>query len=378
MNVAAADFSPALPTPAHPLANPGYGKRSAPEQLPRGEADFAHLCPREAAIATYIDRLPEGSAIGYKALAANIAAYGQQACSSSLRRLSNAGHLRLIKEHLVLADSSFRWVTRTYFSRTARDDAWWKTFVTGLCGVDVTEREREQQRERERLREVPDVGREDVDASEEALPAAPAAAPAAPATPAGSPPARSLAYLTLAQLGRADARMTLSAAECAALEGLAAAWLDRGASPDLLTVALTSGLPSPLHSPAAIARKRLETKMPPEPVSARTLAAQATAAAARTVRVDRVVMMCVGCDNDETTAKLIRGVCVDCRTEMDAEDGVADGTADGTADGVSDESDPTGPCPVGATRTLVDTARRAAEIRAAAGLKTRKGKRDRK
>jgi hypothetical protein len=32
----------------------------------------------------FIDRLPEGSAIGYEALAANIAGYGQQACGKAL------------------------------------------------------------------------------------------------------------------------------------------------------------------------------------------------------------------------------------------------------------------------------------------------------
>jgi len=42
---------------AHPMANPGYGKRAAPDQLPRTNHDFAHLPNREASIASYIDRL---------------------------------------------------------------------------------------------------------------------------------------------------------------------------------------------------------------------------------------------------------------------------------------------------------------------------------
>ncbi|MFZ3569008.1 hypothetical protein ACOKM5_18800 [Streptomyces sp. BH097] len=48
---------------AHPAANPGYGKRSAPDQLRRTGTDFAHLPHREAYIAGYIDRLPDGSDI---------------------------------------------------------------------------------------------------------------------------------------------------------------------------------------------------------------------------------------------------------------------------------------------------------------------------
>ncbi|GAA2947155.1 hypothetical protein [Streptomyces enissocaesilis] len=41
----------ALHAPAHPMAKPGFGKRSAPDQEPRRGRDFAHLPKREAAIA---------------------------------------------------------------------------------------------------------------------------------------------------------------------------------------------------------------------------------------------------------------------------------------------------------------------------------------
>lgn len=57
-----AAFLPAHASP-HPMANPGYGKRSAPDQRPRTAHDFAHLPPREAAIAAYLDRLPDGADI---------------------------------------------------------------------------------------------------------------------------------------------------------------------------------------------------------------------------------------------------------------------------------------------------------------------------
>ena len=140
--MAYADFSAALPLPAHPLAKSGYGKRTAPDQLPPSADDFDHLASREAEIAGYVDRLTEGAAIGYKALAANIAAYGQQACARALNRLADTGHLRLIKEHLQVEDNSFRWVTRTYWSRDSRSDAWWKAFVRELRGIDATDEER--------------------------------------------------------------------------------------------------------------------------------------------------------------------------------------------------------------------------------------------
>jgi hypothetical protein len=51
------------------MANPGYGKRAASGQLPRTNYDFAHLPPREAAIAAYLDRLPDGADISVKTLA---------------------------------------------------------------------------------------------------------------------------------------------------------------------------------------------------------------------------------------------------------------------------------------------------------------------
>ncbi|MEU0956341.1 hypothetical protein ABZ353_28995 [Streptomyces niveus] len=318
------DFSAALRAPAHPQAKPGYGKRSAPDQLPRTGADFAHLRTREAAIAAYIDRLTEGAAIGYKALAANIADYGQQACAKSLKFLSEAGHLRLVKEHLAVADNSLRWVTRTYFSRTSRDDEWWKAYVAGLRGVDLTGLDRDRDQE----------GKRDRDRPAEA--------------PAPTPPAPTVAYRTLARLGRTEPRMTLSAAECAALESLAAQWLARGATPDHLTRSLTTGLPHPLHSPGAIARKRLESKMPPEPYQAPT-------------HITRAVMLCIGCEEPETVVTLIGGVCVECREEMEAYDAAE-------SKGLVIDAIPDTFRAVPAQR---EVARRADELRAAAGLKAR-------
>ncbi|MYV56100.1 hypothetical protein [Streptomyces sp. SID3212] len=357
------DFSAALPAPAHPPANPGYGKRCAPDQCPRGEADFVHLRTREAAIAAYIDRLPEGAAIGYKALAANIADYGQQACGKALNFLSDAGHLRRVKEHLRLEDNSFRWVTHTYFSRTSRDDAWWTAFVGRLHGVDLTELERRKKAaEAARAHNVPapdvPVRAEPVQPAATPTPAPafasapvePAATPAPAPAPAPAPqrPAPSEAYRILARLGRTEPRMTLSARECAALESLAAEWLARGATPDHLVRSLTAGLPQPLRSPGAIARTRLENKMPPEPFHA-------------PAHVNLAVMVCMTCDVADNVKPLIRGVCLDCREEMAAYDAAED--AGVVIDRVPDT--------FLAVPAQVNVARRADECRAMAGFKAR-------
>ncbi|MCF3961074.1 hypothetical protein [Streptomyces fuscigenes] len=379
------NFSAALPARAHPAAKPGYGKRSAPEQRPRGEADFGHLRTREAAVAAYIDRLPEGAAIGYKALAAHLADYGQQACGKALNFLSDAGHLRRIKEHLQLDDNTFRWVTHTFYSRTARDDDWWRGFVAGMRGIDLTERARRAREatarggsggceaspapeppgagEGTRLQRDPEADGDaeagpeaSADAVDEpcvpavaAVAAVPAVAPVAPvATGPVLPPAPSDAYRALQRLGRTEPRMTLSAAECAALEPLAAQWFARGATPEHLTRSLTEGLPHPLHSPGAIARTRLEKKMPPEPLEERAY-------------VRRAVMVCMTCDVPDNVSPLINGVCVECREEMTAYEAAEE--AGVVIDRVPDT--------FRRVPAQVDVARRADELRAAAGMRAR-------
>lgn len=101
------------------MANPGYGKRTTPDQPPRTRHDFALLPPREAAIAAYLDRLPDGADISVKTLAKQLP-YGQCALGTALNRLQQAGHLRRGRECVTADDGSSRWITRTWFTRTAR------------------------------------------------------------------------------------------------------------------------------------------------------------------------------------------------------------------------------------------------------------------
>ncbi|MEV8306782.1 hypothetical protein AB0P36_05310 [Streptomyces flavidovirens] len=261
-----ADSSPS----AHPLANPGYGKRSAPEQLPRRESDFAHLPRREASIAAYIDRLPDGSDISVKMLAKVLPDYGQCAVRTSLRRLSEAGHLRLGRETVTdEATGSRRWVTRTFFSRTARDDAWWAAFQ----GQDAT-----------------------------ATTATPARQPSRP-----QPQQRSRAYEILASVGRTKPQMSLSADDCVTLESVATEWLSRGATDAELRHALTDGLPAEVFSPAGIARKRL-AKLPPERAPQPDPASPGSAPALR-------VLECTECRAPARPEALSGGLCRVCREE---------------------------------------------------------------
>lgn len=208
----------AAPRPsAHPAANPGYGKRSVPDQEPRTGRDFAHLPARESSIATYLDRLDDEADMSIKTLARHLD-YGQCAIGTALNNLSVAGHLRRVRRP-VTVDGCPRWVWHTFFSRTARVDAWWDTFLAGK--VPVTE------------------------PSPEA--------------------ARSAAYGVLARFGRVDARLTLSAGECAALEEHAAEWFARGAGEAQIVAAVTAGLPERVAHAHGFVRARLVAKLPPAP-----------------------------------------------------------------------------------------------------------------
>jgi hypothetical protein len=276
--MADADLSPALPTAAHPRANPGYGKRSAPEQPLRRADDFAHLPAREASLATLIDALPEGAAMSAKALAAAHPRYGQAACLSALRRLSEAGHLRRTREHVVLGDSA-RWVTRTYFSRAPRDDAWWAAVLGGR---------------------TPE-GAEPASCLNVAttLPQ-----PRTKQPPKPRRPARSAAYEALADLCHRDPRLTLSAADCEALEPLTAEWLDRDPSEGRFRRALAAGLPPEVHSVRGLLQSRLRDKMPPE---------RSAALPTRPDPVPLRMVECTFCGTPARPHRLPGGLCTDCR-----------------------------------------------------------------
>ncbi|MFF3745260.1 hypothetical protein [Streptomyces kronopolitis] len=295
-NCNAAPCASALPHGNHPSARPGYGKRAAPDQRAPRPGDFAHLPRREASIAAYLDRLPEGADISVKTLAKVLPDYGQCALRTALRHLSEAGHLRRVAETHRSDGGSPLWVTRTYFSRTARDDSWWMALcagnvpMTGDSGGVGT-------------------GVSDSDASP------PPADPPLPHTHTHPRPPQSPGYAALAALGRAEPRMTLSAADCASLEAFAEEWLARGATRDQLLSALTSGLPPHIHHPGRLARSRLLAKMPPElapgPEAAGAGPGPAHGPSSRALRI----MECTVCRAPGRPEALPGGLCGPCRGE---------------------------------------------------------------
>ncbi|WP_053750872.1 hypothetical protein [Streptomyces sp. MMG1533] len=266
----------ALPAPAaHPMAKPGYGKRSAPDQSPPRRDDFDRLPPREAYLASLLDRLCDNAAMDAKTIAKAQPLYGQQAVRSALNELGRAGHLRRVRRRIQpeQGDTGMRWVFHTYWSRTARDDEWWARFLAG-----------------------------DVTSSQTPAEAAPVPEPrTAPAQPA--------AYVVLAGLGLREPRLALSSADCTALEPLAADWLARGVTPDQLSRILAAGLPERVHAPRAFVRRRLMDKLPPAP------------AVTAPSRAPRALMECTDCGVPGRPEALPGGLCRAC----DGREGSADG-----------------------------------------------------
>ncbi|MFH9134737.1 MarR family transcriptional regulator [Streptomyces sp. NPDC017524] len=316
------------------MAKPGYGKRSAPDQQNRTPHDFALLPTRERYVAGFVDHLPEGAAMSVKQLAKQIPLYGQQAVSTSLTALSVAGHLRRVRCPAGEGDET-RWVFRTFWSRTARDNEWWNAYLAteqaALAAAPVPETpafnaappppwvpaeepppppapECPGTDQAPGPSAVPHQRTPDQAPDAEAAPPHPTAPGAVPATPHGAPEVgRSPAYLALARLGRDDHRLALSADDCAALEVQAAEWLARGVSVDYLTSALTAGLPAQVDSPLGFVRRRLNDKIPPR--LPHESASPSTPAPTR-----RILMECTACGRPGQPEALPDGLCRPCRT----------------------------------------------------------------
>ncbi|WP_432152014.1 MarR family transcriptional regulator [Streptomyces sp. bgisy029] len=302
------------------MANPGYGKRSVPGQHPRTPQDFALLPVRERYVAGFVDHLPDGAAMSVKQLAKQLPLYGQQAISSALTALSVAGHLRRVRCPVSAGDET-RWVSRTFWSRTARDNEWWTTYLTAqAAGAEAEATTPPPWVPDEESPPPPEDPGPEQDPEATAVPQqrTPPQAPNAepePPTP-DTPPAAPLqvpeagpspAYLALARLGRNDHRLTLSADDCATLESQAAEWLARGVSVDHLTSALTAGLPTEIGYPAGLIRRRLTDKMPPQLPAENTTPDTPTPAR-------RVLMECTDCGRPGPPEALPDGLCRPCRT----------------------------------------------------------------
>ncbi|MCX4412105.1 MarR family transcriptional regulator [[Kitasatospora] papulosa] len=305
-------LSSAPPAPAasraYRKAHTGYGKQTVPAQDLSSAGAFALLPERERYVAGYVDHLPDGAAMDIKSLAKDLPLYGQMAIGTALRALAVAGHLRCVRCR-VEGDGQGRWVTLTYWSRTAHDNEWWTARLTGEANAAPEQAPA-------RSAESAAVPRQR--AAEPGITARPAPTPSMPpeaepgadAQPASTAP--SPAYRALAELGRREPRLALCAADCAALEPLAAAWFARGVSPEYLTSALLAGLPELIGSPVGLMRRRLTDKMPPQlPVAPSPAPGSLGITAARGLLVE-----CADCGRPGPAEALPDGLCRPCRTVL--------------------------------------------------------------
>ncbi|MEU7329293.1 MarR family transcriptional regulator [Streptomyces parvus] len=299
------------------MAKPGYGKRSAPDQQPRTRDDFALLPTRERYVAGFVDHLPDGAEMSVKQLAKQLPLCGQQAVSTSLKALSVAGHLRRVRCSVGAGDET-RWVFRTFWSRTARDNEWWSTYLAtetaARTAAPTTTPEAPASPDLAVRAEPPAPTAVPQQRTPPPAPEAELAQPTREATPAqDTAPARptgptgeitpSPAYLALARLGRDDHRLGLSADDCTTLEPLATQWLDRGVTTDYLTNALTAGLPTQVDSPIGLIRRRLIDKLPPQ------LPATTASTPAPT---RRLLVECTDCGRPGPPEALPDGLCRPC------------------------------------------------------------------
>ncbi|MEU3190498.1 hypothetical protein ABZ686_07595 [Streptomyces sp. NPDC006992] len=180
-------------------------------------------------------------------------------------------------------------MTRTYFSRAARDEDWWTAFLDGRVSPAADQRP------------VPGPATDPV-----RIPGPvpdPVPVPVPDVSPAPEPPRRTEAYRALAALGRRDPRLVLSSAECAELAASAAEWLARDTDAERFASAMTAGLPPVVHSPAGLVRSRLTAKLPPVP-----------AAPERRAPV-RLRPECTDCGRPGSPESLRGGLCRTCRAE---------------------------------------------------------------
>ncbi|WP_406184177.1 helix-turn-helix domain-containing protein [Streptomyces sp. NBC_01006] len=177
-------------------------------------------------VASYIQSLPEGAPVGIRALVARFPE-GEMRMSAALRELERHGYLERRRERL----ESGRVVTRTY------------SYNKPLTTPDEP---------------PPPPDREPVPDPE------PDPEPQRITDPEPTPqPVHPGAADLLANLRRYDPRLLLAERDVQRLAPGVSAWLDRGADPEAIGLALTTNLPEPLRSPASVLAYRLKALLPP-------------------------------------------------------------------------------------------------------------------
>ncbi|AZS73102.1 DNA-binding protein [Streptomyces lydicus] len=248
-------------------------------------------------LAAHIQSLPEGAPVDIRTLAKRFPE-GRDRIAAALRELEAYGYLERV--------------------RRRTDDGRVVTLTLSYNNPQATRarraREAAEEAKRRTATEPPRPSPDPAPVRQPPQPS-PAAQPSSapqlpePATRAHHPPAAAL----LANLRRDDPRLLLSVRDIQRLTPPVAAWLERGATPDAVRSALTTGLPATLRHPAALLAHRLTELLPP-PLPAASPAAPTRARPSP-------LQTCDGCDRAFRAPA--PGRCRDCRHPAAAEQGAA-------------------------------------------------------
>ncbi|WP_159046060.1 helix-turn-helix domain-containing protein [Streptomyces sp. WM6372] len=241
-------------------------------------------------VAAYIQSLPEGAPVGIRALMGRFPE-GEMRLSSALRELERHGYLERRRERL----ENGRVVTRTYSYNKP---------PTGPDEPPPPPPDREPDPDPD---PAPDPEPDpDPDPGPEPEPG-PGPQWVADPEPGPAPyPVHPGAADLLAGLRRYDPRLLLAERDVRRLAPAVSAWLDRGADPEAVILALTTSLPEPLRSPASVLAYRLKALLPPH------LPAAPAAPAARPIRRPDPFQTCDGCERAFRSPH--PGRCRDCPT----------------------------------------------------------------
>ncbi|WP_209446560.1 helix-turn-helix domain-containing protein, partial [Streptomyces palmae] len=237
-------------------------------------------------LGAYIQSLPDGAPVDIRTLAKRFPE-GRERIAAALRELEAYGYIARVRERT----PEGRIVTRTYAYQVP-GSAPSRSRTPGTANPPRPPRRKDRPRPRLASRRNPRpksvITRERRPVQMPPLPRPAAAAPSrdrvppprpAVPTPEGhrvppprpavpTPEGHRVAAALLAGLRHADARLLLSERDVGRLAPAVLAWLERGASPESVHRALTTGLPPNLAHPAALLAHRLTVSLPP-PLSAR-------------------------------------------------------------------------------------------------------------
>lgn len=219
-------------------------------------------------LAAYIQSLPEGAPVDIRTLARRFPE-GRDRIAAALRELEAYGYLERVRQRtddgrMVTVTISYNnpAATRARRARETAEQAKRRTAVEPPCSSPDPARTPTPAPKPPHARTGPRPVRPEA-------PPVRAETPRVRAEPAPPPPEprtrehHTAAAALLANLRQDDPRLLLSVRDIHRLTPPVAAWLERGATPEAVRRALTTGLPDTVRHPAALLAHRLTDLLPP-------------------------------------------------------------------------------------------------------------------